>query len=108
MVQMNIDNVDYADAYRHQVRKFRPYAMMLGAFILATLSYSLTVIYLWINGRVSHDEVADLSRIGTIIFAAVICLFIYPIYRARKCPNCNRFMGRNITNNCPLCGVKLV
>lgn len=96
---MQNEKKDFTSEFQLQLKKLRPWSFLIVAlfllFLLATLIifiFELEILYLQIIS-------------GIILTSFIPLLFLFVKYL--RCPNCKKFMGRNVGNFCPLCGVKI-
>jgi hypothetical protein len=72
-------------------------------YILATLMFVFFIpIYIASNNTQSKIALIFAVIAGVIDFGIFISIFI--IWR---CPNCNKYLGKYVSSNCPKCGVRL-
>ncbi|MBN2570638.1 MAG: hypothetical protein JXA68_00805 [Ignavibacteriales bacterium] len=96
---MRSNEKDFFSEFQQQLKKLRPWSFLMLFLFVAFLIFSILIftfeldpIYLQILG-------------GSILIIFIPLLFIYIKYS--RCPNCKKFMGRDVGNFCPICGVKI-
>lgn len=96
---MSNNEKDFSTEFQQQLKKLRPWSFVMLFLFLAFLVLSLLIFTLGIDPLY-------LQILGGIILISFIpLLFIYVKYS--RCPSCKKFMGRDVGNFCPLCGVKI-
>jgi len=90
---------DYTDEFSLQLKGYQPWALvLLGWFIILIIgSFAILVLEytIWLY---------------TFFLIAMLLLFVPIAFRTistLRCPACRRFMGRDVSRFCPLCGVQI-
>ena len=89
---------DVSEAFNKQLREMRPYGI---AFVVVIVGMFAGLAFVASTG--SRD---DLIWVGLPAVLLMVPLGL-PIFRAHRCPNCRRFMGRDVGRFCPLCSARL-
>lgn len=97
---MNTLKKDFTQEFSAQKAKLRPWAILALVAVCAVLVV-LPVLFGSLN--LSREFVTIYWVVCAILLLSVIPAFI----RASKCPNCRKFMGKKVSKNCSLCGVKI-
>lgn len=91
---------DFTKEFTAQKLKLRPWAILILATIVA-LVLVLPVLFV----TLSFGMIFFTSYIALCI---VVLLFSIPsVIKASRCPNCKKYLGRDISKLCPMCGVQI-
>lgn len=97
---MKKNNKDFIKEYSDITAKFKPTALLMFVALIG-LIVILPILYFTIN----MDQ-----QFLTIFVGACTIMLIFSIpawLKVSKCPNCKKFMGREISKHCPNCGVQI-
>ncbi|MDD3740352.1 MAG: hypothetical protein PHH30_03850 [Bacteroidales bacterium] len=91
---------DFSDQYREKVKKFKPWGILIFVdFVLIIVGLPFAYFVLSLNST---------GILIYLVLCAILLLVCVPfLITTLKCPNCGKFMGRDIGKYCPLCGVKI-
>lgn len=102
-----MNDTDYISIYEKRLQKAKPYAFLSMALLVVLMAGSITSATVFLKGLVPLDQFTHWTRIGLGAFLIPVLLIIIPLYKAHKCPKCNKFMGMKIGTHCNLCGTKI-
>ncbi|HNQ68420.1 MAG TPA: hypothetical protein PKN32_08580 [Bacteroidales bacterium] len=97
---MDYKEKDFSNQYREQVKKFKPWGILIFVdfiLIIAGLPFAYFVFNLNSTGIIIY-----------LVFCALLLLVCVPFFiNVLKCPNCGKFMGRDVGKYCSQCGVRI-
>ncbi|MFO8074366.1 MAG: hypothetical protein R6V85_21085 [Polyangia bacterium] len=85
--------------FERRSRAARPFALTALAVVAGSLG--------GIAGSLLTDRYLTGMTWTIIVGGLLLALLAVPIVRARRCPNCDRQMGREVGIFCPVCGARL-
>jgi hypothetical protein len=91
---------DVTEAFSKSLRKARPYAIAFVVVLLAMFA-GLAVV-----ASTGTRERGDLIWVGLPAVLVMVPLGL-AILRAHRCPSCQKFMGRDLGQFCPLCAARI-
>lgn len=89
---------DFSEQYGRTLKAFRPWVISI-----------LLWIVIFFGGFIYIVTSFDAKYL--LVFFVIMCILAIPsgraILKASRCPSCKRFMGRDVGNFCPICGVRI-
>lgn len=92
--------IDFTKQYKKQREKFRPWAI----FMLVIMT-ALTIILPILAITIQIDKSFVMTYVA--ICVGLLILTVPSLIKASKCPNCKKYMGRDLSRFCPVCGVQI-
>ncbi len=89
---------DVIEAFNKQLRKMRPYGIAFVVVILAMFAGLAVVV-----STGTRDDLIWVLLPALLVMGPLGL----PILRAHRCPNCQKFMGREVGRFCPMCAARL-
>ncbi|HPB84068.1 MAG TPA: hypothetical protein PK200_18690 [Spirochaetota bacterium] len=90
---------DYTEAFSLQMRKFRPWGAAFFAWFAVLIVGSFIVLAM------------ECAMEHFLYFLIAMLLLVVPLVlrtiTALRCPACGRFMGRDVSKFCTLCGAQI-
>lgn len=81
------------------MKKYRPWTIVLLGWFIILITGSFTILVL------------ECTKLQYAYFLIAMLLLFVPIaimtISTLRCPACSRFMGRDVSRFCPLCGVQI-
>lgn len=97
---MRTSKKDFTKEFEIRRKRFLPWAILILISVLGIIII-LPILY-----ATSDLDIKSLGIYGTI-FAILLMLAINKVIQYSKCPNCKKYMGRDISKFCPICGVQI-
>jgi len=91
---------DFSKEFSKQRAKFFPYAIALAIMAFAIIIILPILFFIF--------SLSETFLIAYLIICLGILLVCIPSWlKTSTCPNCKKFMGRDLSKFCPVCGVRI-
>ncbi len=91
---------DFTKEFSNQKTNFRPWGILLLVSVLALLVV-LPILFFVLK------LVQAFLIIYILVFVILLILTLPKVIKLSKCPSCKKYMGRDVSKFCPVCGVQI-
>ena len=91
---------NFTKQFAEQKTKFRPWAVLL---LIDTVALTIILPILFFTIKLNKTFITAYIT----IFAVLIVVALPQVIKVSRCPNCKKYMGRDISKFCPVCGVQI-
>ena len=91
---------DFSEEFIAQRVKMRPWAILIALVFLAIIVV-LPLLFFTIGLSTTF------FTIYVTVSAALLIIALPSVIKLSRCPSCKKYMGRDISKFCPVCGVKI-
>lgn len=97
---MSQSKKDFTDKFAAQKAKLRPWAILVIVTIIAII---IVLPIMFFTSALDSTFLMVYITVCAIALLSAIPSFI----TLSRCPNCKKYMGRDISKHCPVCGVRI-